>query len=242
MTNASYNFDRDDEARAKMLREWGLDRPKRDADVIPMRRAPLGLAPAPGDDEPERDADGKFDGANYRSGLWDNHTQEELDAAPALSYVFTLNDALTGLVIETTNDAVREINTLIDNECAHRRRIESLESQMAELTLAQGKLVNENQSLRLILENLRITQRGERGVDGDRGPPGRDGAQGPTGPKGERGEKGERGLPAARIVSWENDDNALVVYPLMQSGHRGPGLRLRSTLDAYSDLCASEDD
>jgi len=94
----------------------------------------------------------------------------------------------------------------------------------------------------LILENLRITQRGEKGCDGDRGPPGRDGAQGAQGVRGERGEKGERGVPAARIVSWDIDDNALIAYPLLQTGHRGPGLRLRSLLDAYSDLVSASDD
>ena len=123
-----------------------------------------------------------------------------------------------------------------------RSEVAALRREIEALGLAHGKLVNENTALRLILENLRITQRGERGVDGDRGPPGRDGAQGPAGPKGERGERGEKGHPAARITSFENDDNALVIYPIMQSGHRGPGIRLRSALDAYSDLCAADDE
>ena len=117
----------------------------------------------------------------------------------------------------------------------------SLRKDVEELKLAHGKLVNENQALRLILENLRITQRGERGIDGDRGPPGRDGVQGPTGPAGPQGPKGERGVPAARIVGWECEDNASIVYPLLQTGHRGPGLRLRSVLDAYADLISDDE-
>lgn len=56
---------------------------------------------------------------------------------------------------------------LIDDTQQH------LESKLAKLENTIGALQNENKSLRLILENLRITQRGERGIDGDRGPPGR---------------------------------------------------------------------
>jgi hypothetical protein len=57
----------------------------------------------------------------------------------------------------------------------------------------------------------------------------------PHGGRGERGERGERGVPAARITAWETDENTLVACPLLQTGHRGPGLRLRPVLDAYSD-------
>jgi hypothetical protein len=126
-------------------------------------------------------------------------------------------------------------DALYESIAKMRAEIAEVRNEFRDLQLAHGKLENENQSLKLILEHLRVTQRGERGVDGDRGPPGRDGVQGPTGPKGERGERGERGIPAARIVSFETDENALVIYPLMQSGHRGPGIRLRPVLDAYSD-------
>ena len=226
--------------------------PSRVVDIA--SRKPLGLGIAPGDiDEPERDrssysgAGRPFDYrgpeatakklvdasiANLPAAAWDKPATMrdlvELGIGQALAAVFDGDDAILERVAKLRKE-------MADAQTAQRNEI-------AELKLAHGKLVNENQALRLILENLRITQRGERGVDGDRGPPGRDGVQGPVGHRGERGERGERGLPAARIVGWESDDVNLVAYPLMQTGHRGPGLRLRPALDAYSDQCASEDD
>ena len=95
-------------------------------------------------------------------------------------------------------------------EGVHQKASEGLarlRSELEALKLAHGKLVNENQSLRLILENLRITQRGERGVDGDRGPPGRDGRNG-VGAQGPRGEPGPPGRPAPTIVAWRLDEQA----------------------------------
>jgi hypothetical protein len=106
-------------------------------------------------------------------------------------------------------------------------------NKLASLENAHAKLVNENTALRLILENLRVTQRGERGVDGDRGAPGaagRDGLQGPVGP---RGEQGPRGHDAPRIVAWEINDTEFVAYPLLSTGHKGPGLHLRGMFEVY---------
>jgi hypothetical protein len=107
------------------------------------------------------------------------------------------------------------------------------ESKIAGLGNTIGALKNENQNLRLILENLRVTQRGERGVDGDRGAPGaagRDGLQGPIGPAGPVGPKG---IDAPRIVSWEIDDAAFVAWPLLSTGHKGPALYLRGMFESY---------
>ena len=105
--------------------------------------------------------------------------------------------------------------------------------KLAGLENTIGALKNENQALRLILENLRITQRGERGIDGDRGPPGRDGRDG-VGLAGPRGERGERGQAAPAIAAWEIDDSAFVAYPLLANGRKGPGLHLRGMFEVYN--------
>jgi Collagen triple helix repeat (20 copies) len=121
------------------------------------------------------------------------------------------------------------------------RQREHFERKVVGLETAHAKLINENTALRLILENLRITQRGERGVDGDRGAPGaagRDGLQGPIGPK---GEPGPRGLDAPKIVSFEVDDAAFVAYPLLSTGHKGPGLHLRGMFEAYNEQVDASD-
>ena len=213
---------------------------------VPMRRAPLGLAPAPGDDEPKRDADDNLRTSNYPGPTKAAEeiiatsvamlSEEQLAAGVSWRELFEYG-------VQTSIEASMDGDDFVFERVREMKaEVAAMRNEFRDLQLAHGALKNENQSLRLILENLRITQRGERGVDGDRGPPGRDGAQGPAGPKGERGERGEKGHPAARITSFENDDNALVIYPIMQSGHRGPGIRLRSALDAYSDLCAADDE
>ena len=104
---------------------------------------------------------------------------------------------------------------------------------MAGLGNTIGALQNENKSLRLILENLRITRRGERGIDGDRGPPGvagRDGLQGPIGPRGERGKPGKAGLT---ICTWAVDDAGFAATPVMSDGGNGPTLHLRAMFENY---------
>ena len=237
MSNAAYanNHDREDAARNAMLREWGLDRAK-PAEVIPIgrqARKPLGLRPIvepndePDDDTPEQEPPVRED--NRPAWLSD------IDFLIRHERKFTFP-----VVGEALGEAMGNLEKRLKDRFDDVENT-SLRKDVEELKLAHGKLVNENQALRLILENLRITQRGERGIDGDRGPPGRDGVQGPTGPAGPQGPKGERGVPAARIVGWECEDNASIVYPLLQTGHRGPGLRLRSVLDAYADLISDDE-
>jgi hypothetical protein len=86
-------------------------------------------------------------------------------------------------------------------------------TEVSALRNALGALKNENAALKLILENLRVTQRGERGVDGDRGPLGRDGRDGAPGALGPRGEAGPRGEPAPRIASWTIDEERFLAAP-----------------------------
>ena len=65
MSEAAHNLTPAEITERKLwLQRLKADFPKPGAAIVPIRRAPLGLAPVPGDDdEPERDAGGKFDGA-----------------------------------------------------------------------------------------------------------------------------------------------------------------------------------
>jgi hypothetical protein len=143
---------------------------------------------------------------------------------PASEAVFAeYADPAIGLVVQS--------NELILSLIEDVRR--SFERKIAGLENAHAKLVNENTALRLILENLRVTQRGERGVDGDRGAPGvagRDGLQGPIGPQGPVGPRGE---PAPRIVDWAIDDDRFIATPRMSDGSQGPTLSLLGLFSAY---------
>jgi hypothetical protein len=97
-------------------------------------------------------------------------------------------------------------------------------------------LRNENVALKLILENLRITQRGERGIDGDRGPPGRDGRDAAPGALGPRGNKGE---PAPRLATWSVDAERFTVTPVFGDGSSGAALNLLELFQSY-DRAVSE--
>ena len=205
------------------------------------RRRPLGLRPLDGPEDDDRILS-PLNGEDLERGPFYDLTKEDkgrLAESAAMWNVYLIANSLSSI----TND-VHDVlkKQIVESEAKRAAMAADIQTKLGGLENTIGALKNENTALRLILENLRIRERGERGESGERGPPGRDGAQGPAGPKGERGERGERGLPAAKIVSFENDDNALVIYPIMQSGHRGPGIRLRSALDAYSDLANAGDD
>jgi hypothetical protein len=116
---------------------------------------------------------------------------------------------------------------LVDEQRRH------FDNKLAGFVNTIAALQNENKSLRLILENLRVTQRGERGIDGDRGAPGVAGRDGLGGPIGPAGPVGPKGLDAPRIVSWEIDDAAFVAWPLLSTGHKGPALYLRALFESY---------
>lgn len=111
---------------------------------------------------------------------------------------------------------------------------EQVQQKIASLETQLGAMKNENTSLRLILENLRITQRGERGIDGDRGPPGRDGQQGPIGPVGQTGARGSRGQPGDRIVAWRLSPEEFLAYPIAETGKELPPLNLMPFFTEYN--------
>jgi hypothetical protein len=122
-------------------------------------------------------------------------------------------------------------NALIVQLIEDQRRF--FANKLAGLANTISALQNENQALKLILENLRITQRGERGIDVDRGPPGRDGRDGLQGAIGPRGERGEQGPPAPRLSAWEAHPERFEVVPVFSTGERGPAISLLALFQAY---------
>ena len=169
-------------------------------------RRPLGLAPAPGDDDAAHEASAP--------------TRRPQPGVPAM------RDDLAMAM-----DVIRDIaEALVE---AQDRAKAKFDTMQASFDNQIGALKNENQALRLILENLRITQRGERGIDGDRGPPGRDGRDGQQGPIGPRGERGERGLLAPTIIEWRPDPEAFTIQAILSDGSTGPMIALRSLFEAY---------
>ena len=112
------------------------------------------------------------------------------------------------------------------------------ESKIAKLDNTIGALQNENKNLRLILENLRITQRGERGIDGDRGPPGRDGRDGAQGPAGPKGSRGQRGFER---TGWLINEAEYCITPLYYDNSQGPTVNLRGLFEQFQRDTETED-
>jgi hypothetical protein len=127
---------------------------------------------------------------------------------------------VVGLVAESGALLVQ----LIEDQRRH------FESKIAGLGNTIGALQNENKSLRLILENLRVTQRGERGIDGDRGPPGRDGRDGAQGPPGPKGSRGQRGF---ETTGWLINEAEYCITPLYYDNSQGPTLNLRGLFEQF---------
>jgi hypothetical protein len=168
-------------------------------------RRPLGLAPAPDDDDAAHEASAP--------------TWRPQPGVPAM------RDDLAMAM-----DVIRDIaEALVE---AQDRAKAKFDTMQASFDNQIGALKVENQSLRLILENLRITQRGERGIDGDRGPPGRDGRDG-VGQIGPRGERGDKGLPAPRLATWNIDAERFTVTPIMGDGSSGAALNLLELFQSY---------
>jgi hypothetical protein len=219
MSSAARNYDALSDAERKdreaLLRSLVV-RPKPSAEVVdhPARRRPLGLAILDGDDaEPEARA----------------------TARAATPGVPAMRDDPLWVVM----DLITECAATMDETQAR------VAAKFAEVRAEFGNQVtalrNENTALRLILENLRVTQRGERGIDGDRGPPGaagRDGLQGPIGP---RGERGEQGPSAPMIAAWEPRPEQFQVTPVFSDGSRGVPLNFRPLFEQYDAATAGED-
>ena len=175
MTNGAYNFDRDDaERRAAMLASWGIG-PK-SAEVIPIghqARKPLGLAIVDGpediDEKPENDQPEPVVRPDNRvAWLSDIDSLINFDRKRSNKRMFELVGQIIGEVIgEMGNDLGNDLRKEFEGKLG----AQGSSHEIAELKNTIGALQNEVTSLRLILENLRIRERGEQGRDGDRGPP-----------------------------------------------------------------------
>lgn len=215
------------------------DRPRGGVVDIASRR-PLGLRPIvePGDEpEPEDDA---IVAPEPRA---DNRPAWLSDIDHLLLHERRFSHRVIGEVIgEVAADMEDRWRRELGGNSEAQAALAAQAQEIAKLKLTIGAMKNETTSLRLILENLRLREKGEQGREGDRGPPGaagRDGLQGPIGPVGPRGEKG---LPAARIVSWETDHVRFTATPLLSNGSKSAPLPLRELLIAFADMMTSEDE
>jgi hypothetical protein len=147
------------------------------------------------------------------------------------------SEAGVGEYEDPTVALIVQSNALLVDLVEDQRR--HFESKLPGLGNTIDALKNENQALKLILENLRITQRGERGIDGDRGPPGRDGRDGAPGALGPRGDKGAKGDPAPRLATWSVDAERFTVTPVFGDASSGAALNLLELFQSY-DRAVSE--
>jgi hypothetical protein len=167
---------------------------------------------------------------------------DDADVAPPASRAMTRTPRPG---VPAMDDDLWEVTTALTGlgetlEYIASRAADKFERMQASFDNQIAALKNENQALRQILENLRITQRGERGVDGDRGPPGRDGRDG-VGQIGPRGEPGPPGKAAPTIAAWATDDDAFSATPILSDGSNGAVLRLRGMFEAYNEQVDASD-
>jgi hypothetical protein len=197
------------------------DRVPLDARARSPRRRPLGLAPGLGVVELE-------------AGAASRTSRPAASASPARTGPPAAGgneDELTALL----NEIIEWVGGLQSDA---QRKFDEIRAQFETKIMA---LQNENTALRLILENLRITQRGERGIDGDRGPPGRDGLQGPIGPVGQTGPRGSRGQPGDRIVSWRLAPDEFLAFPIAETGKELPPLNLMPFFTEYDSATEADE-
>ena len=175
--------------RAAMLKRLGVNFDRPDAEIIPLvhevrKRRPLGLAPV-------------IDNDDRASQSRSPHVDLELDGPPprdpadnraARLSDLDVHDFATGQVI------AEELNGL---ELWAKRKLDEAQTRFENQIAA---LKNENTALRLILENLRIRERGD---DGDRGRPVVMEEMELTALRGRRGQKGREDSAASkRPAGW----------------------------------------
>jgi hypothetical protein len=212
-------YDAEDEARAAMLRSFGIKprakKPAADAKVVPIdrqARKPLGLKPAGGSGEPDAPA--------FISSV---PSVASTLSAETLARAATMKDVAEAL------DAAIAIDG--DGDAVLRSMIGGLRGQVSELKAALIEARHEIRELKLVQESLRISTRGESGRDGARGIPGRDGLRGEVGPQGPPGPRGEA---AAKITAWTIDSDDFAATPVMSDGHDGATLYLRGMFESYN--------
>ncbi len=224
MTNAAYNYDREDAARSAALASWGVDRTGLPPDR--PRRRPLGLAPV-------LDGEDKAVAASW---------------APAPKYEVPIDNrpATRGMIMEAvaflrevTDDS---INPLAAEVAELRSAIAALRLETAQSKAALAEAKAKVGELSFITERLSIDRQGPPGQAGPRGRDGRDGVQGLRGPQGAKGEPGGTG---PRIVSWETNDAEFTATPLLSDGHKGGALHLLGMFqefDAQTDAASAQEE
>ena len=199
--------------RAAMLKRLGVNFARPDAEIIPLvhevrKRRPLGLAPV-------------IDNDDRASQSRSPHVDLELDGPPPRDPADNRAAWLSDLDVHgfATGQVIAEkLNGL---ELWAKRKLDEAQTRFENQIAA---LKNENTALRLILENLRIRERGD---DGDRGPPGRDGRDGVNGAQGPAGPKGSRGQRGFETTGWLVDEAEYCITPLYYDNSQGPTLNLR---------------
>ena len=192
----------------------------------PRRRPPLGLRPAPGDNDPAS-------------------SERDLGAPPDFAPVVNLADydrahldapAPTALVYEALNGAASMTQT---SHQSLKAKIAEARHEIRELNGALVEARHEIRELKLIQESLRISTRGESGRDGARGVPGRDGQRGEIGPAGPAGPRGEA---APRLATWTLDTDRFVATPVMGDGSVAAPLDLMAFFQSYDQATGWADD
>ena len=200
----------------------------------PRRRKPLGLEPAPGDDDVaglSNASPGSGPGAEFDRSV-------HPIVVTALAGISQTARQAPATVENTFT--VLDVALQADDEL--RSHIVALRDQVSELKAALIEARHEVRELKLIQESLRISTRGESGRDGARGVPGRDGRDGPPGPRGEKGDQGERGRAAPRISAWEAHPERFTITPVYSTGEKGAPINLLGLFRAYDNAVQELED
>jgi hypothetical protein len=121
---------------------------------------------------------------------------------------------------------------LSDRSTAQQITVAKLTNEIAALRNEVTSLSNSRRELELIVEKLRISQRGERGEAGPRGEPGRDGRDGPAGPPGVKGNRGQKGF---QIIGWLINTANYSIVPQFYDNSEGPPINLLPFFERYTD-------
>jgi hypothetical protein len=150
--------------RERMFAEQEAARSRSPDNVTSIRRAPLGLKPAPADAPPAPESEPIVTG-KYQD--------------PTLNLIMTLLEPIT-----------EGIAGLADQLDSLRSQNERLRTTIAELKSEVATARTKADATDFVVARLQIDRTGPPGPPGPMGRDGRDGAQGPPGPKGNRGQRG----------------------------------------------------
>ena len=192
--------------------------------VVPLdkhRRQPLGFTPVI--EEPERGGidDGEPivapDGRDLQRGPFYNLREQDRSFLEEKSAPY----GVVYLAINAVVSIAYAIEKTLKEKSPRRARSAEIQLENAQLKAALAE-IKANRTSTIILERLKIENKGPPGPKGERGRDGRDG----KGLMGPRGEPGPRGLPAPMIVGWRIDSDRYLVTPQYGDGSSGPPLNL----------------